>query len=92
MTWSVRQTRRFARQYKKLHDNTAFDVDSAVEQVRQNPEIGERKKGDLATLYVYKFHSSGQLYLLGYTLDEDIRLVYLEAVGPHENFYQNLKR
>ena len=92
MTWSVRQTRRFARQYKKLHDNTAFDVDSAVEQVRQNPEIGERKKGDLATLYVYKFHSSGQLYLLGYTLEEDIRLVYLEAVGPHENFYQNLKR
>ena len=92
MTWSVRQTRRFARQYKKLHDNTAFDVDSAVEQVRQNPEIGERKKGDLATLYVYKFHSSGQLYLLGYTLDEDIRLVYLEAVGPHENFYQDLKR
>lgn len=92
MTWSVRQTRRFARQYKKLHDNTAFDVDSAVEQVRQNPEIGERKKGDLATLYVYKFHSSGQLYLLGYTLDEDIRLVYLEAVGPHENFYRDLKR
>ena len=92
MTWSVRQTRRFARQYKKLHDNTAFDVDSAVEQVRQNPEIGERKKGDLATLYVYKFHSSGQLYLLGYTLEEDIRLVYLEAVGPHENFYRDLKR
>ncbi len=92
MTWSVRQTRRFARQYKKLHDNTAFDVDSAVEQVRQNPEIGERKKGDLATLYVYKFHSSGQLYLLGYTLDEVIRLVYLEAVGPHENFYRDLKR
>ncbi len=92
MTWSVRQTRRFARQYKKLHDNTAFDVDSAVEQVRQNPEIGERKKGDLATLYVYKFHSSGQLYLLGYTLDKVIRLVYLEAVGPHENFYRDLKR
>jgi len=92
MTWSVRQTRRFARQYKKLHDNTAFDVDSAVEQVRQNPEIGERKKGDLATLYVYKFHSFGQLYLLGYTLEEDIRLVYLEAVGPHENFYRDLKR
>ena len=92
MTWSVRQTRRFARQYKKLHDNTAFDVDSAVEHVRQNPEIGERKKGDLATLYVYKFHSSGQLYLLGYTLEEDIRLVYLEAVGPHENFYRDLKR
>lgn len=86
MTWSVRQTRRFSRQYKKLHDNTAADVDAAVDEVGQNPEIGERKKGDLAALRVFKFRSGGQLYLLGYTLDEGVRLIYLEAVGPHENF------
>jgi len=90
--WSVKQTRRFARQYKKLYDNIASDVDGAVDEVRQNPEIGERKKGDLAALRVFKFRSTGQLYLLGYTLDEGIRLVYLEAVGPHENFYRDLKR
>ena len=91
MTWSVLQTRRFSRQYKKLHDNTAADVDSAVDKVRQNPEIGGRKKGDLAALHVYKFRSGGQMYLLGYTLDEGVRLIYLEAVGPHENFYRDLK-
>jgi len=91
MTWSVLQTRRFSRQYKKLHDNTAADVDSAIDEVRQNPEIGERKKGDLAALRVFKFRSAGQLYLLGYTLDEEVRLIYLEAVGPHENFYRDLK-
>lgn len=92
MTWSVCQTRRFARQYKKLHDNTAADVDSAVEMVRQSPEIGERKKGDLSALLVYKFRSSGLLYLLGYSRDDNVRLIYLEAVGPHENFYRDLKR
>ena len=92
MTWAVQQTRRFARQYKKLHDNTASDVDAAVEALAQNPEIGDRKKGDLAALRVFKFHSAGQLFLLGYTLDEGVRLVYLEAVGPHENFYRDLKR
>ena len=92
MTWAVQQTRRFARQYKKLHDNTADDVNAAVDQVAQNPEIGERKKGDLAALRVFKFRSAGQLYLLGYTLKESVRLVYLEAVGPHENFYRDLKR
>lgn len=92
MTWAVQQTRRFARQYKKLHDNTASDVDAAVEALAQNPEIGERKKGDLAALRVFKFRSAGQLFLLGYTLDEGVRLVYLEAVGPHENFYRDLKR
>lgn len=90
--WSVQQTRRFARQYKKLHDNITADVDSVVDEVRQNPEIGERKKGDLAALRVFKFRSGGQLYLLGYTLDEGVRLIYLEAAGPHENFYRDLKR
>lgn len=90
--WTVLQTRRFAKLYKKLHDNIAADVDTAVACVQQNPEIGERKKGDLADLRVFKFHSNGQLYLLGYTLDERVRLVYLEAVGAHENFYRDLKR
>jgi mRNA interferase RelE/StbE len=92
MTWSVQQTRRFSRQYKKLHDNTAADVDVAVDEVSQKPDVGECKKGDLAALRVYKFRSAGQLYLLGYTLDEGVRLIYLESVGPHENFYRDLKR
>lgn len=92
MTWLVQQTRRFARQYKKLHKNSTADVDSAVDEISRNPEIGERKKGDLAALRVFKFRSGGQMYLLGYTLDEGVRLIYLEAVGPHENFYRDLKR
>jgi mRNA interferase RelE/StbE len=91
MSCSVQQTRRFARQYKKLHDNVAADTDVAVNAVAKNPTIGECKKGDLAHLWVYKFRSQGQLYLLGYTVDDDVRLVYLEAVGPHENFYRDLK-
>ena len=60
--------------------------------VADNPQLGERKKGDLANLFVYKFRSQNQLYLLGYTVDDGIRLIYLEAVGPHENFYRDLKR
>lgn len=92
MSYDVRQTRRFARQYKKLPDNVAADVDVAVETVAENPAIGERKKGDLAQLLVHKFRSQGQLYLLGYTLDDAVQLIYLEAIGPHENFYRDLKR
>jgi mRNA-degrading endonuclease RelE of RelBE toxin-antitoxin system len=92
MSYSVRQTRRFARQYKKLHDNIAVDVDAAVETVAASPAVGEKKKGDLADLLVFKFRSQGQLYLLGYTVDDQVRLIYLEAVAPHENFYRDLKR
>lgn len=92
MTWQVRQTRRFARIYKKLHDNVVAEVDAAIQAVAGNPDIGEKKKGDLAALWVYKFRCLGQLYLLGYTRDDGVQLVYLEAVGPHENFYCDVKR
>lgn len=92
MSYQVLQTRRFARAYKKLNDNVAADVDAAVERIAVDPDLGERKKGDLARLWVYKFRSQGQLYLLGYTREDALRLIYLEAVGSHENFYRDLKR
>lgn len=92
MAFELRQTRRFARAYKKLQDNVAVDVDQAAVVVAKDPFVGERKKGDLADLFVYKFRSQNQLYLLGYTIGEGVRLVYLEAVGPHENFYRDLKK
>ena len=60
MSYKVLQTRRFARQYKKLHLNVAADVDAAVGVVAKNPSTGERKKADLAGLYVYKFRSQGE--------------------------------
>lgn len=91
MSYRLQQTRRFARAYKRLHDNIAADVDAATELVASDPTVGKRKKGDLAELFVYKFRSQKQLYLLGYTVDDEVRLIYLEAVGPHENFYRDLK-
>lgn len=91
--WQVLQTRRFARTYKKLTNATLIaDTDAAVAAVAQDPDVGEHKKGDLAQLWVHKFRSNGQLYLLGYTREDAMRLIYLEALGPHENFYRDLKR
>lgn len=92
MSYGVLQTRRFGRQYKKLNANVVLDVDSAIAKVAETPNMGERKKGDLACLLVYKFCSQNQLYLLGYTLDDGLRLVYLQAVSSHENFYRDLKQ
>mgnify|MGYP006281635507 FL=1 len=92
MSWQVFQTKRFARTYKKLHDNIIGTVDSAIAEIALNPDIGEKKKGDLSDLWVYKFRCQGQLYLLGYTRDDEVRLVWLEALGPHGNFYRDLKR
>lgn len=92
MSWDISQTRRFSRSYKKLHDNLVAEVDQAVSEVADNPDIGEKKNGDLTELWVHKFHALGQLYLLGYAREDGIRLIYLEALGSHENFYRDLKR
>jgi hypothetical protein len=75
-----------------MHSNLRDCVVKLVREVAQSPELGERKKGDLANLYVRKTHCNGVLILLGYTVVDELRLVYLEAVGPHENFYDRLKR
>jgi mRNA-degrading endonuclease RelE of RelBE toxin-antitoxin system len=92
MAYDVSQTRRFLRQYKKLNDKTAKDVDDAVVQVANKPATGEKKKGDLSELWVFKFRSDSQLYLLGYSIDDGLRLIYLESIGSHENFYRDIKR
>lgn len=92
MRWAVKQTRRFGRVYKKLNNNVAAHVDEAVSRIAQNPDIGEQKEGDLSHLWVYEFRCLNQLYLLGYTCEDAIRLIYLEAIGPHEIFYLDFKR
>ena len=92
MAYDVSQTRRFLRQYKKLNDKTAKDVDDAVVQVANKPATGKKKKGDLSELWVFKFRSDSQLYLLGYSIDDGLRLIYLESIGSHENFYRDIKR
>jgi len=92
MAYDVSQTRRFLRQYKILNDKTAKDVDDAVVQVAKKPTIGEKKKGDLSELWVYKLRGNGQLWLLGYSKDDGLKLIYLESIGSHENFYRDIKR
>ena len=92
MAFGVLQTRRFSRSYKKLNDNIAVDVDEAVLQIAEDPTLGEMKRGDLADLYVYKFRSQNQLFLLGYSVNEIVELITLEAVDPHKNFYRDFKK
>ncbi|MDP1679097.1 MAG: type II toxin-antitoxin system RelE/ParE family toxin [Candidatus Nitrotoga sp.] len=45
----------------------------------------------MSELYVYRFRIQNQLYLLGKTRGEGLRLIYLDAIGPHENFYRDYK-
>jgi mRNA-degrading endonuclease RelE of RelBE toxin-antitoxin system len=88
----ILQTNRFKKAYKKLHLNQLDEVNKAIKKVIKNPDAGERKKGSLSWLRVYKFKVQGQLTLLGYNIDEkdDIILTFVD-IGSHENFYRDLE-
>lgn len=81
----------FERIVKKLHRQQKADLDEAVRVVAGNADSGEAKVGDLAGIRVYKFRMANQICLLAYrVLEKDT--VKLLMVGPHENFYRDLRR
>lgn len=90
MTIHVEQKPSFKRVYKKLHANQRQVVDEAIRAILVDPQLGEEKKGNLTGVFVYKFDCINQLYLLAYLWNETHRV--LLGLGPHENFYRDLKR
>ena len=80
----------FERTFKKLHKQQKTVLDEAVQIISNQPDQGETKVGDLAGIKVYKFRIGNLLCLLAYRrLDENT--LKLLMVGPHENFYRDLK-
>jgi mRNA-degrading endonuclease RelE of RelBE toxin-antitoxin system len=90
MSIDVVQSSLFSRQKKKLHRNQIRILDEEIRKIIEDPKIGEQKKGDLKEIWVHKFKSASQLFLLAYQWDSKKR--YLIAIHPHENFYRDLKK
>lgn len=85
----------FARTAKKLPAKDKKALDQAVKDVAGDPSLGEEKRGDLSGVFVYKFKLNKQETLLAYELSPNKQKpdeVVLLGVGPHENFYGQLKR
>ena len=82
----------FEKVVKKLHANAKMDLDKAINELLRNPLCGEQKKGDLNGIRVHKFKMVNQLTLLAYMYDENDECITLLALGPHENFYRDLKK
>jgi len=88
-TMKVYQSSAFAKKVKKFEKNQKLELDSEIKKIIQDPSIGSEKKGDLRGVFVHKFKIRSTLYLLSYRmLGEDIELI---MIGPHENYYRDLK-
>lgn len=81
----------FARQIRKLHKNEKASLDKALQQLMKNPLLGEAKRADLEGIFVLKFTIIRQEWLLAYRFlsNDSLKLLLL---GPHENFYRDLKK
>ena len=89
--------RPFVQFVKKARKPLQLAIEDAVEEVCAVPAIGTRKLGDLNHMRVYKFKFQRQEYLIAYeTIDDfgkDVCLsIVFYQIGPHENFYEDLKR
>ena len=89
---NILQTLSFKKSIKKLHANQKKILDQSVKIIAVNPLVGELKKGDLASIRVYKFQMLNSLVLLAYIYDEKMQTVTLLKMGSHENFYRDIKQ
>ena len=65
-------------------------IEDEVEKVIINSEIGESKKGDLKGFRIHKFSFKKNLFLIAYRFQGSDLVFFM--IGPHENFYRELKR
>ncbi|SMN12225.1 hypothetical protein SPBRAN_438 [uncultured Candidatus Thioglobus sp.] len=83
------QSKSFAKKVKKLTKNDKLELDKAVYLILENPSIGTEKKGDLVTIFIYKYKIKTQQYLLAYRFsNSELELIKIDV---HQNFYRDLK-
>ncbi len=77
---------------KRLPRNVAEIINVEVRKIAENPYAGERKSGDIKEVFVWKFKIFTLQYLIAYKIVEQEKIIIILAIGPHENFYRDLKK
>ena len=86
----IYQSRSFAQKVKKLKKPEKTVLDIEIKKIIAQPEIGIEKKGDLRGVFVHKFKIKSTHHLLAYRFTKtSLELIML---GPHENYYRDLKK
>ena len=81
---------RFLKKIKEKPLKLAFQ--KAIDDIIQNPYIGDPKTGDLSGVYCCGFFYNKTNYELVYTIiEENDETVVVTLAGTRENFYNELK-
>ena len=85
----ILQSHSFEKKVKKFSKNEKKILDTEIKKILSDPFIGQEKKGDLRGVHVHKFKIYTVQYLLAYRFVKET--VELIMIGPHENYYRDLK-
>ena len=86
----IYQSRSFAQKVKKLSKAEKTTLDTEIKKIIAEPEVGIEKKGDLRGVFVHKFIIKSTQHLLAYRFTKTA--LELIILGPHENYYRDLKK
>ena len=75
---------------KKFNQARKIVLVGQIKLIIENPTIGTEKKGDLSKVYVHRFKIKTIEYLIAYRYNE--ALLELIMIGPHQNYYRDLKK
>lgn len=84
------QSRSFAQRVKRFSKVQKPILDDQIRLIIDTPSIGVEKRGDLKGVFVHKFKVETLECLLAYHFDRD--RLDLIMIGPHQNYYRDLKR
>lgn len=86
---AIYQSRSFEKTIKSLSKQEKEILDEEIKKLVENPSIGREKRGDLKSVLVHKFKIKTLQYLVAYrSAGKDLELI---MIGPHENYYRDLK-
>lgn len=89
-----------AKYFKKLKDKQLKRLfQEAIDEILEDPSVGEEKKGDLKGIKGYDIFYNHTNYELAYTVEyvkrnnsDAVDVVVVIMAGIRENFYEALKR
>ncbi len=86
----IYQSRSFAQKVRKFNKSEKATLDKEIKKIISDPASGIEKKGDLRGICIHKFKIKSNQHLLSYRFTETA--LELIMLGPHENYYRDLKR
>jgi addiction module RelE/StbE family toxin len=92
MPYDLQVLKTFDRTFRKLPPQVRDHLENEIMKLTDNPTAGEPLRGKLHQSRSLHLSYRGTQYRVIYLLDETRKVITLQLVGTHENFYKQAER